>query len=59
MKKEKRTARELADLIMAHINVGGVHVTAHADPVYGWHRTVVASLSQVINCHCGRIAREV
>jgi transcriptional regulator with XRE-family HTH domain len=49
-KKEKRTSRELADMIMANINIGGVHVAVHPDPAYGWHPTVVTAPSQAVEC---------
>jgi transcriptional regulator with XRE-family HTH domain len=49
-KKQKKTARELADMIMAKINIDGVHVAVHADPVYGWHPTVFATPSQAAKC---------
>jgi hypothetical protein len=42
MEKEEKTAQELADMILAEINVGGTHIKVHADPIYGWHPTVVA-----------------
>jgi hypothetical protein len=42
MQKEKKTARELADMIQAEINVGGIFIKVHPDKVYGWHPTVAA-----------------
>jgi hypothetical protein len=48
MAKEKKTAQELADMIAARINVGGVFVKVHADPAYGWHPTVVTAPEQVV-----------
>jgi len=43
MAKEKKTAKELAALIAEKINVGGAFVQVHADPVYGWHPTVLTT----------------
>ncbi len=53
MQKEQKSAQELADLVAARIRVGGVLVSVHEDPAYGWHPTVVtapaaASLCQVL-----------
>jgi hypothetical protein len=41
--KEERSARELADMITAKLDVAGarIRVDVHPDPVYGWHPTVL------------------
>ena len=38
--KEQRTAKEIADMILAKLGVAGVRIAVHKDPVYGWHPTV-------------------
>jgi hypothetical protein len=48
MVKEKKTAQELADIIAARINVGGVFIKVHADPAYGWHPTVFTAPGQAM-----------
>ena len=50
MQKQHKTARELADMIAARINVGGIHVAVNPDPVYGWHPTVITVPSEAIKC---------
>ena len=59
--KEKKTAQELADMISAGINLGGTFVKVHADPVYGWHPTVITTPGDVIRCQqlAEDIAREL
>jgi hypothetical protein len=59
--KELKTARELADLIMARIGVGGVFVAVHKDPVFGWHPTVVAAPATAYRCQLAaeEIAKEL
>jgi NADH:ubiquinone oxidoreductase subunit 2 (subunit N) len=48
--KEKKTAQQLADMIGAHINLGGIFIKVHADPVHGWHPTVITTPGNVIRC---------
>ena len=48
--KERKTAKELADLIGARIGLGGVFVAVHKDPVRGWHPTVIAAPAAAYNC---------
>jgi hypothetical protein len=33
----RKTSDELAEMIAAWLNVSGVRVAVHSDPVYGWH----------------------
>jgi hypothetical protein len=55
--KEKRTARELADMIATKIGVGGVFVTVHKDPAYGWHPTVMTAPAAAVRCQA--LAEEI
>jgi hypothetical protein len=48
MAKEKKSAKELADLVMQRIGLSGVIVAVNRDPAYGWHPTVVTTPSQAI-----------
>jgi len=50
MEKQKKTAQELADMIAARINVGGIYVKVHKDPAYGWHPTIVTAPAAALNC---------
>jgi hypothetical protein len=43
MNKPKKTTKELAEMITAHIGIGGVAVVIHKDDIYGWHPVVIAS----------------
>jgi hypothetical protein len=36
MEKKEKTAQELADIILEEM-AGGVHITVHPHPIYGWH----------------------
>ena len=40
MKKEQRSARELAELVAERIGMPDVRIAVHSDPFYGWHPTV-------------------
>lgn len=40
MNRERRTARELADLITEKIGVGGLYIRVRKDHAYGWEPTV-------------------
>ena len=59
--KQKKTAQELADMIAARLNVGGVFIAVHKDPVYGWHPTVVTRPAAAINAQMAaeEIAKEL
>ena len=35
--REKKTARELANMAASSIGIGGIAVVVHKDPAYGWH----------------------
>lgn len=61
MPKQRKTAKELADLIAERIGVGGVFVMVHKDPVYGWHPTVATAPSAAYKCQimAERIADEL
>jgi hypothetical protein len=48
MDKEKKTARELADMIAARVGVGGVQIAVHKSPIYGWDANIVVVPSQAI-----------
>ena len=54
-KKEQKTARELADLIAARMGIGGMFVSVHKDPTYGWHPTVVTTPAAA---HLSQLAAE-
>jgi hypothetical protein len=42
--REKKTARELADMVASGIGVGGIAVVS----AYGWHPTVMTAPAQAI-----------
>jgi hypothetical protein len=46
--KERKTARELEDMIAARLGIGGTFIKVHADPVYGWHATVMTAPAQAV-----------
>jgi hypothetical protein len=46
MAKEKKTSRELAEMIQAKISVGGAMISVAKDPAYGWHPTCRYSAQQ-------------
>jgi hypothetical protein len=48
MAKEKKTARELADMIAARIGVGGVQIAVHKRRTYGWDAHIVTVPSQAV-----------
>jgi DNA-binding XRE family transcriptional regulator len=50
LRRTKKTSKELADMIAAGINIGGVYIEVHHDPLYGWHPTVVTFPAQAVNC---------
>jgi transcriptional regulator with XRE-family HTH domain len=50
LRRVRKSGRELADLIAARLNVGGVYIEVHKDPLYGWHPTVVTFPAQAVNC---------
>jgi hypothetical protein len=55
MKKQQKTAKELADMIAARL--GGVYVAVNPDPAYGWHPTVMTEPRQAIKCQ--QLAEEI
>jgi hypothetical protein len=46
--KQRKTARELEDMIAERVGVGGVMVKVHSDPAYGWHATVMTAPAKAI-----------
>ncbi len=48
MTKERNTATQLCDMIVATIGVSQVHVSVRRDHAYGWQPTVVASPGDLI-----------
>ncbi len=59
--KQKKTAQELADMIAARLNIGGVLIAVHKDPAYGWHPTVMTRPAAAINAQTAaeEIAKEL
>jgi hypothetical protein len=55
--KQKKTAQELADMIAARLNIGGVFVAIHKGPAYGWHPTVITKPAAAINAQI--VAEEI
>jgi hypothetical protein len=51
MAKEKKTARELADMIAGRVGVGGVQIAVHKSPIYGWDANIIVVPAQAINAH--------
>jgi hypothetical protein len=49
MKKEQKSARELADLVKERIDMPGVRIAVHHDPVYGWHATVFTAPNKAVS----------
>ena len=49
MKKEPKSAHELAELIAERIGMPDVRIAAHPDPFYGWHPTVVTTPARAVN----------
>jgi hypothetical protein len=49
MKKEQKSARELAELVAQRIGMTGVTVEVHPDPVYDWHPTVFTTPNRAVN----------
>ena len=49
MKREQKSARELANLIANRLGMPGVRIAVHDDPVYGWHPTVFTTPAQAVN----------
>jgi hypothetical protein len=47
---QEKTARELADIVAAKLNLGGVFIAVHPDPAYGWHATVLTAPAQAVRC---------
>jgi hypothetical protein len=46
--KERKTARELEDMIAGRLGIGGTFIKVHADPAYGWHATVMTAPAQAV-----------
>ncbi|MGO9847000.1 MAG: hypothetical protein ACLPKT_10480 [Methylocella sp.] len=59
--KQKKSAEELADMISARLNIGGVFITVHKDPAYGWQPTVVTRPAAALNAQMAaeEIAKEL
>ena len=51
MPKQKKTARELADMIAAEIGVGGVQIAVFKSPVYSWDANIITAPAQAVNVH--------
>ena len=51
MAKQRKTARELADIIAARLCVGGIQIAVHKSPVYGWDANIITVPSQAVNAH--------
>jgi hypothetical protein len=52
MLKQRKTGRELADMIVAEIGVGGVQITVSKSPIYGWDAKIITAPAQAVNVHC-------
>jgi DNA-binding transcriptional regulator YiaG len=50
MGAQEKTATELADIVAAKVNLGGVAIAVHPDPAYGWHATVLTAPAQAVRC---------
>ena len=48
MKKEQKSARELADLVAQRIGMPDVRIAVHHDPVYDWHPTVFTAPNKAV-----------
>jgi hypothetical protein len=48
VKKENKTAKELADMMAERLNIGGVFIAVHKDPTYGWHPQVITKPAAAI-----------
>jgi hypothetical protein len=49
LKKEQKSARELAELIAERIGMPDARIAVHADAVYGWHPTVFTTPALAVN----------
>jgi hypothetical protein len=49
MAKERKTKQELADMIAARINVGGVNVVVFKVPQLGWDANLITAPIQASN----------
>jgi hypothetical protein len=60
--REKKTARELADMVASGIGVGGITVVVHKDTTpNGWHPTVMTAPAQAIGAQqrAEQVAKEL
>jgi hypothetical protein len=48
MAKERKTADQLSDIIVAAMGIGQVYVSVRRDHAYGWQPTVVSSPGDAI-----------
>ncbi len=48
MKKEQKSARELAELVAQRIGMADVRVEVHPDPAYDWHPTVFTTPGKAV-----------
>jgi hypothetical protein len=48
MKREQKSARQLAELVAQRIGMPGVSVEVHPDPAYDWHPTVFTTPSKAV-----------
>jgi len=46
--KQRKTARELEEMIAERIGVGGIMIKVHPDPAYGWHATVMTAPAKAV-----------
>ena len=49
MPKQKKTARELADIIAAEVGVGGEQIAVFKSPTYGWDADIITAPAQAVN----------
>ena len=49
MPKQRKTARELADMIVAEIGIGGVQIAVFKSSVYGWDASIITAPAQAEN----------
>ena len=49
MPKQKKTVRELADIIAAEVGVGGEQIAVFKSPTYGWDANIITAPAQAAN----------
>jgi len=49
MPKQKKTVRELADIVAAEVGVGGEQIAVFKSLTYGWDANIITTPAQTVN----------